>query len=102
MKKILLWTVDSSIVFGSSLIVLIIGASVFTIFVFAFAIVFALLQDFLSKFIMPHLIKVFHQHYIPCENNSIDYIVLITSLPVSIFIVGVLLAVSVGGGQKDS
>jgi hypothetical protein len=94
MKKTLLWTVNSSIVFGSSLIALTISISVLTIFVFAFAIVFALVQDFLSKFIMPHLMEVFHQHYIPCENNSINYIVLITSLPVSIFIVKVLLAIA--------
>jgi hypothetical protein len=94
MKKTLLWTVDSSIVFGSSLIALAISTGVFTIFVFAFAIVFALVQDFLSKFIMPHLMKLLHQHYIPCENNSINYIVLITSLPVSIFIVKVLLAIA--------
>jgi hypothetical protein len=93
MKKILSRTVNSLIVFGSGFIVFTVCISILTVVVFVFAIVFALVQDFLSKAILPSSIKIFHQDYTPYGNNLINYIVLIFSLFISIFIVKMVLSI---------
>ncbi len=91
MKKIFSQTIDFLTIFSSCLIILAAYIGMIIVVAFVFAIVFALVQDFLSKVILFKLMKLFHEHYVPYENNLINYIVLILSLLTSIFIVKVLL-----------
>jgi hypothetical protein len=93
MKKILSHTIDFSILFGSGSSVFTFCISIFTVILFIFVIVFALVQHFLSKAIVPSLMKLFYQDYIPYENNFINYTVLIFSLFASVFIVKNILSI---------
>jgi hypothetical protein len=92
MQKILSRTIDSLI--GSGFIVFTVCISILTVVVFVFAIVFTLVQDFLSKAILPRSMKIFHQDYTPYGNNLINYIVLIFSLLISVFVIKLLLAIA--------